>query len=308
MVHPMSMKLREFFEKTYRIKKLHGKSINSVRLYNVCISNFTKSLGYAPSLSDLNDDAVMRHMQFMLDNGRQKATANRDRCCLVALWRYAFQLKLVDNWPDVPKEREPTRIPVAWTREDIAKLLDAAWRLNGDMKDTTIPNRLWWKTLLMVLLDSGERVGAVRECRWDWLQGGQLLIPAEYRKGGKRDKWFLLSPETAELLNEIRRVSSDRINIFPWPYCSVYLWQRYKKLLEFADLPTGRKCGFHRCRKTHASVAFAAGLDPQELLDHADRRTTQRYLDPRFQRTTQASAILAEWLRNPPKKEDRKQA
>src|SRR5690606_35827652 len=87
--------------------------------------------------------------------------------------------------------------------------------------------------------------------------------------------------------------------IFHWPYCSTYLWNRYSKIVERAGLPTGRKCGLHRLRKTAASVAWQAGLDPQELLDHKDRRTTQRYLDPRFTRDQQPSVILALWLRSP---------
>ncbi len=39
-----------------------------------------------------------------------------------------------------------------------------------------------------------------------------------------------------------------------------------QKIVQEAGLPDGRKSGFHRNRKTVASVAYAAGLDPQDCL------------------------------------------
>lgn len=302
------MKLKDFFAEKYQPKKLHDKSQNSVRLYGVCFSNFSKTLGREPLLSDLTDESVMQHMRRVVSEGKAKATANRDRCCLVAIWRYAFQLKMVENFPDVPKEREPLRVPQAWLKEEIETLLSTISGLSGNMRGTPIPNWMWWRAIIMVILDTGERIEPVRRARWEWISGKSILVPAEFRKGGKRDKEFPLSPETQQLLNQIRQLTIDRTYVFPWNYCDSYLWTKYKTILIKAGLPTGRKCGFHRHRKTHASVAYAAGLDPQELLDHCDRRTTQRYLDARFSRKTQASDILAEWLRNPPPSQDRKQA
>lgn len=302
-----NMQLEQFFDETYRIKKLHGKSDNTVRLYQVCFRNFAKTLGRPPMLSDLTNERVMQHMQRMLDNGRSKATANKERCQLVALWRYAAQLKLLDGWPDVPKEQEPQRTPQAWTLTDMEKLLYAAHSQKGCIGDA--PAWLWWVTLLRFCLDTGERVSAMMACEWDWIDSDSVVIRAEARKGSKRDKWTRLSTETLDLLRQLRTYTGRGRCVFAWPYCKTYLWTKYKVLLLDAGLPTGRKCGLHRARKTAASVAFQAGLDPQELLDHSDRRTTQRYLDPRFTRATQPSQILADWLRSKPAPDqDRKQA
>lgn len=299
------MKLSEFFTVHYQPKRLHGKSKNTVRLYEVCFRNLAKTLGREPQLCDLTNEIVSAHMQRMLDDGRTKATANKERCQLVALWRYAAKIKMLDGWPDVPKEKEPTRVPMAWTREDIEKLLKACTKLDGTIKDSQIPNWLWWSTLVRVMLDTGERVTAVTSAKWSWLENDSILIPAENRKGGKRDRWYTLSPETIVYIAQLRKLSVSN-SVFYWPYSSTYIWNRYQKILESAGLPTGRKSSTHRLRKTHASVGFAAGLDPQELLDHTDRRTTQRYLDPRFARQTKPSKIIADWLRNPPPADLRK--
>ncbi len=42
-------------------------------------------------------------------------------------------------------------------------------------------------------LDTGERISAVISCRWEWLEDGGIIIPAEVRKGSKSDKWYKLS-------------------------------------------------------------------------------------------------------------------
>jgi len=303
-----NMLLREFFYQQYKPKKLHGKSVNTVRLYDVLFRNFARTLKRAPTLDDLTNDAIQAHMQRLLDDGRTKATANRDRCSMVALWRYAAKQGIIDRWPDVPKEVEPIREPQAWLREDIEKLFNAVAKLEGCLRDTRVPWSLWFELLIRVMLDTGERIGAVREARWNWLDNGSLLVPAEFRKGGKRDKFFPLSKETIDLLFKMRKVSSDKTQIFPWTYSATYLWNRYNRLIETAGLPNGRHSKTHRLRKTHASVANAAGLDAQKLLDHSSSRITARYIDARFSTDVKASDVLAAWLRTPPPTQARKKA
>lgn len=303
------MLLEAFFDLHYRPRKLHGKSQSAVRLYRVLFSNFARTLGRKPMIQDLTNERVQEHMQRLLDLGRARATANRDRCSLVALWRYAAQLKMLDSWPDVPKEPEPQRAPQAWLREDIDLLFKAVGEMEGNLRGTDVPWSLWFELLIRMMLDTGERVGAIREARWTWFERGSLLVPAEFRKGGKRDKYFPLSRETVELLSQMRKISCDKTNVFVWTYSKTYLWNRYKKLVESSGLPSGRQSQTHRLRKTHASVAHAAGLDAQKLLDHSSARTTARYIDARFATEVKPSDVLSAWLSNPPAPpEIRKQA
>lgn len=296
------MYLATFFAEQYKPRKLHGKSVGTDRLYRVCFANLSRTLGREPLLTDLNNAVLLKHMQRLLDLGRTKATANRERCCMVAIWRFAAQRKLLDEWPEIQKLKEPIRVPKAWLREELQALLDAAARMDREpLRGTTIPMWLWWSTLLRVLLDTGERIGAIRETKWEWINGSCIVVPAEVRKGGKRDKFFTLSPETQSLLKQIREISDDRKTVFPWHYSDTYLWNRYRKLLESAGLPTGRNCAMHRLRKTVASVAHQAGADAQQMMDHSSPKITrEHYIDPRYSRASQTSQIVADWLRNPP--------
>jgi len=300
-----TMRLHEFYLSNYKTSRLHGKSKNTFRLYEICIRHFSRSLGREPMLSDLNDKTIRSHLQRLLDEGRSKATVNKERCSLVAMWRYACKLKLIEDWPDIPKESEPHRTPRAWKHDDVSALLAACQRAPGLIG--ACPAWLFWTTLVNLCLETGERIGAVLQCEWTWLEGDSINVLAEARKGAKRDKLHRLSPYTVSLIGQMKRYKESK-QIFHWPYSYTYIWNRYRKLLESAGLPTGRGFAMHRLRKTCASVAYAAGLDPQEILDHTDRRTTQRYLDPSFTRQTQPAEILAAWLRTPPAKDQRKQA
>lgn len=291
------MLLVNFFTHHYRPRRLLGKSDNTTRLYLLSIRSFSKSVGHSALLSDLTDENLINHMQSVLNNGRSPATANKDRCQLLAIWRLAFQLKMLKSWPNVPQLTEPERTPTAWLSEELQSLLSVIDKQPGDF--CGVPRPLWWRAMLLLCLDTGERIGAVASTRWEWLSGDWVTMPAEARKGKRRDKAFKLSPGTLAAIQAVWDQKSPGPKIFPWPYCSMYLWSLYKRLLVEAKLPAGRRDKFHKLRRTTASTVHAAGLDAQDALDHEYRRTTKRYLDPRFSRDRQPCDVLTDFLANP---------
>jgi integrase len=286
------MQLTQFFYDLYRPQRLLGKSENTTRLYLISIRNFGRTLATEPTLADLTDLNLIRHIQRMRDIGRSPATCNKDRNQILTLWRHAHRIGLVANYPNVPQLIEPIRTPEAWLAADLVKLFDAIDKQPGHFG--RVPRSLWWRTLIMICLDTGERIGAVRQVRWDWFSGEWLRIPAEARKGGRRDRAYRLSHDTLGHLLRVRTVSP--VDVFPWPYCGTYLWSLFGQLLTFAGLPHGRRDKFHKLRRTTASVVHQSGGDAQEALDHQYRRTTARYLDPRFTSDRQTCDVLADFL------------
>jgi len=291
-----TMLLTNFFKNHYRPKRLFGKSENTTRLYLVSIRNFGRTLGRDAMLGDLTDANVMRHMEAMVSRGRSKATANKDRAQILTMWRYAFIKKMASRSPDVQAYPEPERVPVAWMPEEVNRILDSIDATTGDY--CGCPRSLWWRTLVMVALDTGERIGAISQAKRCWLTGNQILFPAEARKGGKRDRIYRLSDETTELLRLIMEHRNSE-SIFHFPFNSTYMWSHYREIVKRSGLPHGRRDMFHKLRRTTGSAAYAAGLDPQDVLDHQHRRTTQRYLDPRVVKKEQPCDILAAYLANP---------
>ena len=294
------MLLIDFFETIYIPARLRGKSPNTSRLYRLCIRQFGRTLCKSAEVSDLTETNVLRHLARR--SGVSPATRNKELTELLAMWRLANQKGMIETWPDIREESEPQRDPIAWMPDEIQSLLSAINRQSGEIDG--IPAWLWWGGVVRVILDTGERISAVMAAESTWMQGEWLRVPAEARKGKTRDRSYRLSPQTVAGIAMIRQHSRHK-KLFPWPYNRNYLWQRFRQIVADAGLPTGRKYQFHALRKTVGSAVYAAGMDPQDTLDHSDRRTTQRYIDPRFSREKQTCDVLAEFLANPGKAKKR---
>jgi integrase len=289
------MLLTDFFTDYYIPRRLRGKSERSTILYKLCIKRFTETIGKPAKVADLTEDNLLKHL------ARRSlvapATRNKELAELTAMWRLASQRGFLKTWPDVQPEPEPERAPIAWLASEMAQLFAAIKKKRGYIAG--VPESLWWEALVRLTLDTGERISAVRVAKWDWIQGEWALVPAEARKGKTRDRRYRLGDVTHDILRQLRLICGDEAQIFPWPYSQSYLWNKYNDLLQEAKLPETRKHKFHALRKTSASVVHAAGLDATDCLDHSDRRTTQRYLDPRFVRTEQPCDVLATYLASP---------
>jgi len=293
------MLLEKFFETVYLPRRLRGKSERSTILYRLCINRFSETVGHKATIFDLTEDNVLAHLARR--SNVAPATRNKELAELTAMWRLASQRGLLKTWPDIKSEHEPERSPIAWLADEMQQLLKGVAKQTGSIGN--VPAWMWWQGLVRLTLDTGERISAVRVAKWDWIQSEWILVPAEARKGKTRDKRYRIGPLTASILDQIRHTKADEEAIFPWPYCNNYLWVKYRKVLVDAGLPTTRKHAFHALRKSCASVIHAAGLDATDCLDHSDRRTTQRYLDPRFTRSEQPCDILAQYLANPGKRD-----
>lgn len=282
--------MREFFERVYAPAKLRGKSDKTVYQYQIQIGRFGTFLNHEPTLADLVDDTVTQFLAWIVAQGRTPATANKARNHLLALWRFAARKNLVREFPDVMPHREPRRVPKAWTQADLTKLFGTCDCVAGGWNGILAAD--WWIALHAVMWDSAERVGAVMQIEWCWidLETGWLIVPAEARKFQREDKAFLLHPQTVGYLEKIRHSGSKFV--FVWPWTRQTLWIRYAKILADAGLPTDRKSKFHRMRKSAASWFEAAGGNATDLLGHTARRTTEAYLDPRIVPKPQASNLL----------------
>lgn len=264
-------------------------SDRTLYLYRQTIARWRDFLGREPTLDDLEELTVARFLAHRV-RSRCPGTAAKDRAQIRALWEFASRRKLRDTWPTIPTIIVPERIPVAWLTEDLQKLMDAAGREQTVIAG--IPAALFWRALLMLCYDSGERIGAVMSLRWRQFGGANVIFQAENRKGRRRDIFREISLETAEAMLAIRGNRDLEDLVFPWPHSPTYLWTRLSIIQKRAGLPAKRADKFHRIRKTTASYAEAAGLSAQRLLDHASPATTRRYLDPRIVKTRSAPEVL----------------
>lgn len=254
-------------------------SENTFRLYRHSIAAFELTLNRKATTDDLIDDNLDSHMSRLVRAGLSVATANKDYAQITALWRFANRNRLCETWPTVRPYPEPERVPLGWLPEELDKLFEAIAKQDGTICGS--PARIWWSTLILVLLDCGERIGAIRKLKRENIHGNCLLVPAGYRKGKTRDKLFQMSPVTLESL-KVLLLSHRRTELFPWDKSETYIYHRYKKILAQACLSVDSRSKFHRIRRTVASAVKNQGGDATAAMDHANAKTTKKYLDPRI--------------------------
>ena len=192
------MRLNELFA-IYADKRLRGCSPNTLRLYKHSIAAFEKTLGRSATLEDLTDDNLQNHMWRLVDEGRSRATANKDCAQIGAMWRFANRNGMVSNWPNVKLLQEPERVPMGWLPHEMDRIFASIEKEPG--KIFSIPAKLWWKCLVSVLLETGERIKPIRTIERTAISGEWILIPAENRKRQTRDKQYKITPETAAMVD-----------------------------------------------------------------------------------------------------------
>lgn len=284
------MLIRDLFD-IYAARKLFT-SVEMTRIkFRVAIGHLEATVNRPPLVEDLNDDNIALMMARLVQEGRTPQTANGYRAKLLALWRFAQNRGLIQRGPEIQKIPEPSRIPVAWTVDQLKLIFNACNAQRGWIGP--VAASAFWRTLHMVLWDSGERLNAVMSARWEDcnLRDGWLVIRAENRKGGKADAAYKLHVETVAQLEAIRMPMRELI--FDWPGCRGTIFYRYRRLLKDAGLPHDRRHLFHCMRRSVASHAEAAGADATRLLGHSERSiTVKSYISPIIAPATQACDVL----------------
>lgn len=282
--------LLQFFIQFYVPLRLCGKSPRTRLLHETTIRTFELYLGREALLDDLTDLTVGAHLSKLLAE-KKPATVEKERVQLLAVWRLACHYHFVDCPPNVPAIPVPERDPEAWLEHELSALFAAIDKLTGLIAG--IPERIWWRALHLVIWDTGERISALQAIEWSDvdLAGGWLHVPAELRKGKRKDKTYKLHPETVETLKAMRYPQRKRV--FIWPYADTYIWAKYAQILASAGLPHGRASKFHRMRRSVASHFERSGGNATWLLGHSRRSVTERaYLDPRIIQHKYAADVL----------------
>lgn len=245
--------------------------------YRCALRSFAESLGHRPKLEDLTDENILA----MIYQLRQKKLAEKTVCerrgRINALWTWLRNKGKVQTAPTIKALKIPKRIPRAWSKEELAKLIAACDRETKPVGG--IPGALWWRAMHAVLWDTGHRIGALMEAKiHDLRPGGWLILPAETIKGERVDMAHRLHPKTVELL---LAMTPRGTALFPWPYDRSTLYNRYTKILERAGLSHLHLDKFHKMRRSMASHLEAAGGNATTALGHSSRSVTIAcYLDP----------------------------
>lgn len=286
------MTLFEFLRAVY-VPSRPDLSPGGVYQFEVALRRFNAWAGRSVAIDELTDEMLCSFLADRQRGGSSAATINSNRSKLLTLWNCAWKKRLHAEQPrDVPRRREPHRTPEAWVKEEVARLVDYAFCLNGTIDG--LHRRHYWPALILVIWDTAARVGSVRRATPDQcdLSEGWIHLRAEEQKQNA-DQLFRLSELTTRTIRHI--YDTSRPLIWPWPYCHRQLWVRFRRIVEGAGLTAGKTHDlFHKLRRSSLSYVAAHDLElARQQAGHSTSRTTQKhYIDPRIAHQRSAIDVL----------------
>jgi site-specific recombinase XerD len=161
---------------------VRGLTACTQRGYIAAVKRFTIFLGRSPDQATAED--LRRFQLHMRTEGASATTMN----AAVSALRFFFGVTLGrdDAQAGMTTVREPRKLPVILSPEEVARLLDAAPGLK-------------YKAALSVAYGAGLRASEVVSLKISDIDSTRMVIRVEQGKGGK-DRYVMLSPPLLELL------------------------------------------------------------------------------------------------------------
>ena len=116
-------------------------------------------------------------------------------------------------------------------------------------------------------------------------------MPAEHRKGRRRDRLYTLHAQTMEVFRST--LPSPRRRVFPFPYKHRQIWSHLKRILDAAGLPSDKKHMYHCLRRSAESYAAAerGAQWAADAVGHAVEVARRSYISPLIARGRSWSAL-----------------
>jgi len=292
-MRPKNPTLQTFLRKVYLPSAINCGP-RTARDYRSVVEHLVEWYGRDVRLSRLSDDMLCRYLRHLSENGAAPATVNSHRAKILALWRCAWRKRYVNELPrDVPKLREPQRVPEAWTVAEVSCLVAHCRELPG--KIGPVEKATWWTSLVLATWETGQRIGALLQSRRDDFKGGArtLLIRPDTTKTGA-GQLYSLSENAVGAISAALHI--DNTLIWQWPHGRRWFFAQFRRIVEAAGLKAGPHNDlFHKLRRSNLSYTAAnGGIDlarQQAGHDHA-RTTLKHYVDPRIARPPSARDVL----------------
>jgi integrase/recombinase XerD len=245
---------------------LRGMAVRTRQSYVEAVKGLAKF--YRRSPDQLSVPEVQGYLLHLLqERGLSASTCNLVTNGLRFFYRITLGQK--DTEFDIPRPKQPQRLPEILSREQIQRLFEVTTNLKH-------------RALLMATYSAGLRVSEVVHLKVSDIDSQRMTIRVEQGKGAK-DRYTLLSKR---LLTELRRywiAYRPKVWLFPLrdgehpidPGSAQKIYYHAK-----AKAGITKQCGIHGLRHAFATHLLEAGVDVhtiQRLLGHGHLSTTMRY-------------------------------
>ena len=229
------------------------------------VKNFAAFLGRSPDTATFED--VRRYQLHLTKSAVGVATLNQT----VSTLRFFFRVTLKRH--DIVEHthfiREPRKLPVVLSPEEVARLLSAAPGLK-------------YKAALSVAYGAGLRANEVISLKVGDIDSKRMLIRVEQGKG-RKDRYVMLSPHLLNLLRTWWKAARPQGWLFPGrdpaqPMTTRQLNRACHAAAQMADI--NKRVSLHTLRHSFATHLLEQNIDVrviQVLLGHAKLDTTALY-------------------------------
>jgi site-specific recombinase XerD len=255
------------------LEELQRRNYSTITTHNYLrvVTEFAKYFGKPPDRLGLNE--LRTYQAYLL---RERKLTPGSVVNQVAALRFFFvkTLKRHQFRDFLPYPQDRRRLPTVLSREEVARLIDAA-------------GNLFRRTLLMTLYGTGMRRSELASLKVGDIDSQRMIIRVVAGKGGK-DRDLPLSSALLETLREYWQWRKPKLYMFPTRTRGRALDQPISdKTVWIACSEAARQAGIkkritpHTLRHSWATHLLEAGTDLrtiQVLLGHGDLETTAQYL------------------------------
>ena len=244
---------------------IRGFTVGTQRGYLVAVENFTSFLDRAPDGATAED--LRRYQLHMRSNGASATAMNT----AVSALRFFFGVTLGrgDAQVGMTTVREPHKLPVVLSPEEVARLLDAA-------------SGLKYRAALSVAYGAGLRASEVVSLKLTDIDSSRRVIRVEQGKG-RKDRYSMLSEPLLYLLRTYWKASRPRGWLFPGQNpVNPLTTRQLNRAFHGAKAAAGidKPVSLHTLRHCFATHLLEQKVDIrviQVLLGHSKLDTTARY-------------------------------
>jgi integrase len=308
------MTLRGFCRSHYLPERHHAPTGPTASLTDEFLSRSLACFGRELLLRELTAGTLRELRTWFssqIEKGMSPATANLRLRQLRAIWNHAAKRRYLDSgrpWrpvkPPPPIEFFPEEDPEinAWTPEQLDALDRQALAQVGTVGG--VDAAVFWVAFERVFRSMGSRVTAtmlVRREDYDCTSRAIWLRKENQKQ--KRDQRIALPPGTAAAVERLLAAHSCETIFGCWPFdpplrktgrrkWKVLTKHFEQRLVKPAGLTLQKGVKTRQFRRTAATIVEENGGNAQELLGHRDRKTTDRYKDPKRRPICRQSLLI----------------
>jgi integrase/recombinase XerD len=258
--------LRQRMIEDMALRKLSAKTQSN---YVRAVINLTRFLGRSPDTA--TPEELRRYQLHLVDTGTSAVMLNR---AITALrFFFGVTLERPDALAKMSPVREPRRLPVVLSREEVARLIDAA----GKPK---------YQAALSVAYGAGLRASEVVALKVGDIDSTRMTLRVEQGKG-RKDRYAMLSPVLLDRLRtwwKVARAKGKMLDggwLFPGQNpVNPMSTRQFNRICHMAAAEIDKRVSMHTLRHSYATHLLEQKVDIrviQVLLGHKKLETTALY-------------------------------